>query len=215
MQFFVSGSTAKETWRTVRDGYVRYMKQLHGKTGFGRKLGHYVWSPQLTFLDGHGKLQLRRPSTSTSTLQQDESESTESQNSRQVPSPHQSWSPQQDLEDPGHSSPSRTPETQASPSTQIPLFMRTDPQSLPYPEVSVKRIKYENSIPEDRTDVLDYLQNKSSDNQEYDDVDYLFMSYAKTFKKLSLRNQAKLKVGLAKLFAEAELRELDNDPLHN
>lgn len=42
------------------------------------------------------------------------------------------------------------------------------------------------------------------------------MSYANTFRKLSLRNQAELKVGLAKLFAEAELSEMDKDfPMHD
>lgn len=37
------------------------------------------------------------------------------------------------------------------------------------------------------------------------------MSYADTFRKLSLGKQVEIKVTLAKLFAEAELSKLDND----
>lgn len=49
---------------------------------------------------------------------------------------------------------------------------------------------------------------------EYDAVDLLFMSYAATFRRLSLRKQAELKVNLTKLFADAELGEMDNFPMH-
>ena len=37
------------------------------------------------------------------------------------------------------------------------------------------------------------------------------MSYSKSFKKLSVRNQAKIKVELAKLIADAELDDFENN----
>lgn len=57
--------------------------------------------------------------------------------------------------------------------------------------------------------VLNYSKNKK--RKERDGVDYLFMSYAKSFKKLSVRNQSAMKVTLAKLFADAELEEFENN----
>lgn len=39
-------------------------------------------------------------------------------------------------------------------------------------------------------------------------MDYLFLSYAQTFEKLSMRKKALLKLQLAKLFSEAEQSEL-------
>jgi hypothetical protein len=42
-----------------------------------------------------------------------------------------------------------------------------------------------------------------------DAVDHLFLSYAQKFNTFSLRIKTRLKISLAKLFAEAELREAD------
>lgn len=52
-------------------------------------------------------------------------------------------------------------------------------------------------------------------NKKEDAVDHLFKSYAETFKRFSPRKQAELKVVLAKMFAEAELSELENDTSEN
>jgi hypothetical protein len=58
--------------------------------------------------------------------------------------------------------------------------------------------------------VLEYLQKKSEQRKPTcDAVDHLFLSYAQTFKTFSLRNQTRLKIYLANLFAEAELCEAD------
>lgn len=48
------------------------------------------------------------------------------------------------------------------------------------------------------------LQNKRT---KTDAVDHLFMSYSETFKKFSVCTQAKIKVEMAKLFADAEVEE--------
>lgn len=55
--------------------------------------------------------------------------------------------------------------------------------------------------------IKSYLEKKKL---RHDDVDYLFLSYAQTFKKLSQQKQAMLKVDLAKLFSEAELSEISS-----
>ncbi|XP_026467672.1 uncharacterized protein LOC113371249 [Ctenocephalides felis] len=56
-------------------------------------------------------------------------------------------------------------------------------------------------------EVMNKLRN--SNTQKLDSVDYLFLSYAQTFKQFSLERQATLKVDLATLFSEAELYEID------
>lgn len=65
------------------------------------------------------------------------------------------------------------------------------------------------SVVDNAERVLDYLKNKKK--REWDGDDHLFMSYAKSFKTLSVRNKAKIKVELAKLFADAELDEFENN----
>jgi hypothetical protein len=57
--------------------------------------------------------------------------------------------------------------------------------------------------------ILDYFQQKKEQKQTCDAVGLLFLSYAKTFKTFSLRNQTSMKISLANLFAEAELRDTD------
>lgn len=68
--------------------------------------------------------------------------------------------------------------------------------------------KLKQTFSEDVDKVLEYLEKKNK-KPSYDAVDYLFLSYAQTFKQFSIRNQAKIKVTLANLFAETELLELN------
>jgi hypothetical protein len=70
--------------------------------------------------------------------------------------------------------------------------------------------KSQKKQPDNLDRVLEYLQKKSEQRKpKCDVVDHLFLSYAQTFKTFSLRNQTTLKISLANLFAEAELREAD------
>jgi hypothetical protein len=58
--------------------------------------------------------------------------------------------------------------------------------------------------------VLEYLQKKSEQQKPTcDAIDLLLLSHAQTFKTFSLRIQTRLKISLANLFAEAELRDAD------
>jgi hypothetical protein len=69
--------------------------------------------------------------------------------------------------------------------------------------------KTQHTKPDDLERVLQYFQKKQEQKQTCDAVDLLFLSYAKTFKTFSLRNQTIMKISLANLFAEAELRDAD------
>ena len=70
--------------------------------------------------------------------------------------------------------------------------------------------KSQKKQPDDLDRVFEYLEKKREQRKPTcDAVDLLFLSYAQTFKTFSLRNQTRLKISLANLFAEAELRDAD------
>ncbi|KAL4710305.1 hypothetical protein ACJJTC_011121 [Scirpophaga incertulas] len=50
-----------------------------------------------------------------------------------------------------------------------------------------------------------YDKHKRREMSHFDSVDYLFLSYANTFKRMPMTQQVHLKVEMAKLFANAEL----------
>ncbi|XP_038221222.1 uncharacterized protein LOC119839098 [Zerene cesonia] len=58
--------------------------------------------------------------------------------------------------------------------------------------------------------------HRSATDEEYDDknqldsIDYLFTSYACTFKNFSLRSQCMIKLQMAKIFSDAELAEFES-----
>ncbi|KAI8438722.1 hypothetical protein MSG28_011135 [Choristoneura fumiferana] len=41
----------KRKWKSMRDAYMKYKKQIKGTTGSGRKTIHFMWAAQLSFLD--------------------------------------------------------------------------------------------------------------------------------------------------------------------
>lgn len=47
------GDAVKHKWKTVRDGYIKYKKQLKQAEESGKKIIDYVWSGQLSFLDNY------------------------------------------------------------------------------------------------------------------------------------------------------------------
>lgn len=59
---------------------------------------------------------------------------------------------------------------------------------------------------------LTFLKSKKpkKEKENYDATDHLFLSYSETFKTFTPRQQALLKVELAKLFSNAELNALQN-----
>lgn len=55
--------------------------------------------------------------------------------------------------------------------------------------------------------VIEYLENKKKP-KVHDGIDHLFLSYADTFKKFHPRTQAELKMKIATLFAQTEMKEM-------
>lgn len=172
-----------------------------------QKNNKYTWSAQMAFLDG--TLELRPTSTNITAAQEAGSESLESRQvsslSSSSPQPRSSYAETPPLQWTSHTesatelplprpsnaetpAPSGTPNIAAS--IQLPLSnsMNTNQKSLP----TVKKEKNLSTdlSSEERTEkVLEYLQNKNRKRHVYDDVDHLFASYAKTFKKISRRTQ--------------------------
>ncbi|XP_067002372.1 uncharacterized protein [Anabrus simplex] len=82
------------------------------------------------------------------------------------------------------------------------------PEQAEMPPSSTKILK-KNQPMEEVDRVIEYLENKNKSKYQLDGTDHLFISYAKTFKKLPPRTQAMLKIELATLFARAEVSALD------
>lgn len=167
-----NSETVKLKWKTVRDGYIKYKKQL--KESNGKKAINYIWSSQLQFLDDYQvsrKKKEPQPNVTlppTLQLSEDESET-----------PSQSYSPASILI--------------PSPSDSGPF------RSEPTP--SRKRRDQEKN---------NYVKTKKTKKEIHDATDHLFLSYSETFKTFTLRQQALLKVELAKLFSTAELSALQS-----
>ncbi|CAG4988031.1 unnamed protein product [Parnassius apollo] len=223
-------SKAKDIWRALRDGYVRHKKEVKGQSGSKRKYCHYMWSEQMAFLDESLAL---RPTNTIITSPQIKSEQPQSPTFLEVSISQQS--PNSPDEEPYSVALWRS-SAQPGPSwaepkqqlhqisdfnsfTQSPLLPHTQPQSSPSSSIStsvpnlddssiVQKRKNSNSDENKSSEVLEFLRNRRID---YDAVDHLFMSYAKTFKKLTARKQIELKKALANLFADAELSELDSE----
>ncbi|XP_047997823.1 uncharacterized protein LOC125235329 [Leguminivora glycinivorella] len=195
----------KKKWKSMRDGYMKYKKQIKGTTGSGRKMISFVWAAQLSFLDDSIS-----PRNTTSNIP----ESTRITTNTIVNSPispattHATESTDTDRESP-------TPGTSTDP--DVP--MRRFPELSNHPIEETPTIRTSNKKIKD-TDVnemiVEFLNNKTK-KTTHDGIDHLFLSYAQTFKKLSQRKQAMLKVDLAKLFSDAELSEMtasSSSPAH-
>ncbi|XP_008183728.1 transcription factor Adf-1 [Acyrthosiphon pisum] len=174
----------KKKWKSIRDNYLRYKKEINDTTGQAtRKYQNWPWASQLKFLD-----KFLAPRQTTSNITTDfplEIQIQELTSPSQITSPFQASISIFDVEE----------------SDDPQLYTRTD-STLPAP----KKIKTNSKEPNNQP-VGVYLGNKKK--HTYDSVDHLFLSYAGTFKKFSERNQIKVKVELAKLFADMELKELD------
>ncbi|XP_022121877.2 uncharacterized protein LOC110997838 [Pieris rapae] len=183
-----SGEAVRSKWKTVRDGYTKYKKQLRSSTGSSRKNISYTWASQLEFLDSFYAQRASSsndsidytqlfPLTKTLTLDSDKSQSTSS-------------------------------------SSQVPPSQALLPESPATPTASTSRVFYRNkrrSSEIRRNDVGRVLQFLNAKKQkEHDVIDNLFLSYADTFKKFPPREQAIVKLELAKLFSNTELQLLNS-----
>lgn len=174
-------------WKSLRDNYVRYKKEMENSTNpNSKRYKRCQWTTRMQFLD---KTLALRESTSNIS-----SSTSDKQVLQKPPLKKKKPSPEEIL-----------PSTSSAPTFGIQLLDVLPSEPMPN-QVSSKINKCNHRS--NRVDkILDYLQNKSTQN--YDSVDHLFLSYAETFKKFSERNQVELKLQLAKLFADAELIEIE------
>ncbi|XP_072384175.1 uncharacterized protein [Diabrotica undecimpunctata] len=195
--------SVKTKWKTLRDGYNKYKKQVKRDISYGKKSHQYIWSSQLSFLDDvnasnattssntsseHKPLQSSREATPS--LESNDSHSFVELQSFNLPeeeTPLQSF----DL-----------PQKEKSPSL---VDMAASTSQAPVESKQTNRKK--RPIQGDVDKVIEYLHDKKKIKQ--DGIDHLFLSYADTFRKLSPRHQIHIKLELAKLFADAELECLE------
>ncbi|CAB3249214.1 unnamed protein product [Arctia plantaginis] len=177
-----AGDTIKKKWKSMRDGYIKYKKQLKGTTRSERKSISFMWSAQLSFLDSG-----INPRGTASNVSGDHP--TEISENSDMPATA-TFVEHESLES----------------SNPISTFRLSSNEPIETPR-RVKKKTREPDEPDVDNMIKSYLEKKKT---RHDDVDYLFLSYAQTFKKLSQRKQAMLKVGLAKLFSEAEISEMSS-----
>ncbi|KAI8432044.1 hypothetical protein MSG28_004563 [Choristoneura fumiferana] len=195
----IEGNEAKQMWRTLRDGYTRHHKQVKWQKGSSRKYTHYMWSADMTFLDAI--LDSRAIDPDSFKLSPASATSPFLQQTGLANRPILSNSVLKRDSDNNEDS------TKLSPTTATSIF-QLQPGS---PNLHSKKpiVTLPNSAFKRRnSDSSDEILTKK---KKEDAVDHLFMSYAETFKRFSTRKQAELKVVLAKMFAEAELSELEDD----
>lgn len=195
----------RSKWKTVRDGYTKYKKQVKSSTGSGRKNVSYTWASQLAFLDNFNVLRASSSNVSLDATQPSpytQTPTLDSENSQDMTS---------------QSNPSLLPSTSSS--SQIPpssqALLPESPANTPTastPRVSChcnKRSSETRRNDDDVGRVLQFLNAKKK--KENDVIDNLFLSYADTFKKFPPREQAIVKLELAKLFSNIELHLLNNN----
>lgn len=196
----------RNKWKTIRDGYTKFKKQLKCSTGSSRKNINYTWASQLSFLDNFN---VPRASSSNISI----TSNTPQPSRAQTPSIHSD-----DLEN-STSQLNSSPIPSTSSSSQISPSSEFIPPSPFNASTSIPSTRKNKRASENRRDnddvgrVLDFLNSKKK--KEYDVVDNLFLSYADTFKKFPAREQALVKLELAKLFTNTELQLLDNRSANN
>ncbi|RVE54331.1 hypothetical protein evm_001158 [Chilo suppressalis] len=176
-------------WKGLRDGYTKYKK--HSKGDMGDNASHkqsytnWCWAPHLQFLDNYAKRRKIIPSMSKTAAQYN------SYSHSSVPDSDE-W---QDNDTSSTYAPS-TPSASTS----------TTRTSQTVTKVTQSRTATATTSDDDVERILNFMRSKQK-RPHTDAVDDLFQSYAKTFKRFSVQTQIMLKVNIAKLFADAELRE--------
>ncbi|XP_075983344.1 transcription factor Adf-1-like [Anticarsia gemmatalis] len=193
-----NSETVKLKWKTVRDGYIKFKKQQ--KEGTSKKaVSNYIWSAQLKFLDNHQVSRKSKTPNAIALALDGVADNGAVDNAIVDNSVIDNTVVALQL-----SGDESTPSQSYSPtSILIPSPSDSGPFRNEHPPRRKRRI-----VKDDSDKTLSYLKNKKA--KSYDATDHLFLSYSETFKTFSLRQQALLKVELAKLFSNAELNALQN-----
>lgn len=190
---FSTGEAVKNKWKTIRDGYTKYKKQFKGTTG--GKNNNYIWASQLAFLDDFNgprahcsnvvAIEFTPPRNDTPPMDSDHSQDFIS-----------SFKP---------SPPSQDPPPESSPNVTTSSTPRAHTVSCSNTVRPLRNSKNDDDVEK----VIRFFNPKKG--KEHDGIDHLFLSYADTFKKFPPREQALIKLELARLFSNTELKLLNND----
>lgn len=179
-----SCEACRHKWKTVRDSYIKHKKLLKRKTG--KKPIEYIWASHLSFLEKH---QVNRRSfyqSANDKLYSSQAVATTTKSCEKPQKPVRDELQLQSM-------------LALSPPPLAPLTTSKDDSTLKFQTLT----KVRNSI-----DTASATSTKRLN--EIDATDLLFLSYSSTFKTFSGRQQALMKIQLAKLFANTELENLDN-----
>lgn len=189
----------KEKWKNLKDTYRKYKKSEVVKTGqAAKKLKKWVWAKSMEFLDTTINM---RPTESTPleplNLNNEASDLSFSNDKVELQSCSQGC---QQIMSPGD-----------QPHIEHSDWQDTDEAHIGLPIIGNSRRK--RRAPDAADKMIAYLQSKKKERktcpENVDKIDYLFLNYSDTFKKFLPRRQAKVKLQLAKLFAEAEMDDID------
>ncbi|KAI8437229.1 hypothetical protein MSG28_010550 [Choristoneura fumiferana] len=180
----------KRKWKSMRDAYMKYKKQIKGTTGSGRKTINFMWAAQLSFLDSSIS-----PRETESNIYGENGTPIMTDSDTSTPSPSTPSTPS-------------TSSTNTNPDTDVTTQPLSPRSPRPFEPSATSRPANKKTAEADVDSIIIDFINKKKEKPRYDGIDYLFLSYAQTFKKLTTHKQAMLKVDLARLFSEAELNEL-------
>ncbi|XP_073962841.1 uncharacterized protein [Choristoneura fumiferana] len=185
-----SHESIKRKWKSMRDAYIKYKKQIKGTTGSGRKTINFMWAAQLSFLDSSIS-----PRETESNIYGENGTPIMTDSDTSTPSPSTPSTPS-------------TSSTNTNPDTDVTTQPLSPRSPRPFEPSATSRPANKKTAEADVDSIIIDFINKKKEKPRYDGIDYLFLSYAQTFKKLTTHKQAMLKVDLARLFSEAELNEL-------
>lgn len=176
----VTGESIRTKWKNLKDGFAKYKKN---KNNYGK----WVWGPYLHFLDGAAAMRIKIPPDAAP-------ESPTSAEAREVSADLiATYNAEETSEEIDASNP-------ASSSIQEFLSLRDPLSSRP----SRKRQASDDEYADDKLSV------QYNNIEPKDSIDLLFESYAKSLKQMKPRTQARVKIRLAQIFADAELEDLQS-----
>lgn len=234
-ELLVTEDDLKKKWRSLRDCYHKHLRSKFTSPSDGRykllyRYKYWPWAQKMTvfkpyFVQTAKKIALVR-GTKGKILTLPDSEVSEPETLHDN-EPEPSNIPKPISREPTHTSKATSPEPThtSKPSSPEPTFIPkfnspkpTQPKKLKYghPVVLVKKVNREketsetcSQVTKEKTNEKKVVENKIEQNK--DDIDLLFLSYAKTVKKLSEERQVITKFKISQLLMQQELAQLKDN----
>lgn len=206
-------------WKSLRDTHKRYQKQQElapTKSSNCMRYYNWRWAQNLQFLENCDQLSLKSKISSTSLqdypLESELPPSIQLVSTTSIPAKPLLEPEIVYLESPETLSNDNVPEVRYSSFTRSTPAIESTKLPDPLHKSRTSPTKRSNSKSGDSDDGdKEHLVKRLKLEEQSQAVDLLFKSYAETFKSFTVKNQVLLKVKLAKLFADAELDEM-NEP---